>query len=189
MNLYEGVNTLLGAIGEIPITDNTSAIEADATSDVGIARDTLLSMSRTVQEQGYWFNKEIAYPLVPNTDSYIPISESILGLYHPTLIVKDHKLYNTETRSYLFDTAQEVDIVFNIGFDDLPNVAVDAIVRAAASEFYNNILGDTQELRILQTNEEKAQVSLQKAQAKHRKTNLISGSRLISRTQNPTGVV
>lgn len=188
MNLYEGVNTLLGAIGEIPITDNTSAMEADATSDVGMARDALLSMSRSIQEQGFWFNKEKAYPLVPNTDGYIPIGNNILSVYSPTLIVKDHKLYNTETRSYLFEDTQDVDIIFNLQFDDLPNVAADAIVREASTEFYNNILGDTQELRILQTNAEKAQVSLQKAQAKHRKTNLIAGSRLITRSTNPTGV-
>lgn len=146
-------------------------------------------MSRSVQEQGYWFNKESDYPLMPNTDNYIPVGPSILSIYSPTLIVKDHKLYDIENRTYVFDTPQEVDIIFLVAFDDLPNVASDAIVREAAVEYYNNILGDTQELRILQTNAERAQVSLQKAQAKHRKTNLISGSRLISRTQNPTGVV
>lgn len=163
-------------------------MEADAVSDVGIARDTLLSMSYSIQAQGYWFNKEKAYPLVPNTDGYIPIGDTILSVYSPTLIVKDHKLYDTNKRSYLFEGKQDVDIIFYLQFDDLPAVVCDAIVRESVVEFYNNVLGDTQELRILQANAERAQVALQKAQAKHRKTNLISGSRLINRSANPTGV-
>ncbi len=188
MNIYEGVNILLKSIGEIPITDDTQALEADATDDVGIARDTLLAMSKSIQDQGYWFNKEVAYPLVPNTEGYIAIGDSILSVYSPTIIVKDHKLYDTEKRTYIFDKAQELDVIFLIAFDDLPSVAVDAVVREATVEFYNNILGDTQELRILQTSAQRASVSLQKAQAKHRKTNLIAGSRLVTRGSNPTGV-
>jgi len=189
MDLYAGCNQLLGAIGEIPITDNTQAIEADATSDVGMARDTILRMSKSIQQGGYWFNTEKAYPMVPNTEGYIPISNSVLSIYNTTIIVKDHKLYDTEKRTFIFETTQEVDVVFEVAFDDLPYVVADVIVREASTAFYNNILGDTQELRILETNAQKAQIALQKAQLKHRKINLISGSRLVSRTQNPTGIV
>jgi len=189
MDIYEGVNVLLGAIGEIPITDNTQAIDAESTSDVGIARDTLLRMSDSIQQEGYWFNTEKNYPMVPNTDGYIPISDNVLAVYSPEFIVKDHKLYNTATRSYKFDKTQELDVVFNVAFDDLPFVVADAVVREAASAYYNNVLGDTQELRVLQGNAERAQIALQKAQFKHKKVNLMSGSRLLNRTQNPTGLI
>jgi hypothetical protein len=189
MDIYEGCNQLLGAIGEIPITDNTQALEADATSDVGIARDTLLRMSKSIQQEGYWFNTEKGYPMVPNTDGYIPISNSILSIYSSTIIVKDHKLYNTEKRTYIFEDTQEIDVVFEVQFDDLPYVVADVIVMEATTVFYNNILGDTQELRILETNAQRAQISLQKAQMKHKKANLISGSKLLNRTQNPIGLI
>jgi len=189
MDLYEGCNQLLGAIGEIPITDNTQAIEADSTSDVGIARDTILRMSQSIQQEGYWFNTEKNYPMIPNTEGYIPVSNSILGIYHPTIIVKDHKLYDTVKRTYIFEGAQEIDVVFEVTFDDLPYVVADAIVREATTAFYNNVLGDTQELRVLETNAQRAQIALQKAQIKHRKVNLMSGSRLLNRTQNPSGLV
>jgi len=189
MDIFEGVNVLLGSIGEIPITDNTQAQEADATSDVGIARDTLLRMSESIQQEGYWFNKEIAYPMIPNTSGYIPIGDNILAVYSPTLIVKDHKLYDTTNRTFIFDKKQEVDVVFNVVFDDLPAVVSDVIVREATTAFYNNILGDTQELRILEANAKRAQIALQKAQLKHRKINLMSGSKLLNRTQNPSGLV
>jgi len=189
IDLYEGVNQLLLAIGEIPITDNTQALEADSTSDVGIARETILRMSRSIQQEGYWFNTEIAYPLAPNSDGYIPISLEILSIYSPTLIIKDHKLYDTVNRTYQFDNVQKVDVVFNISFDDLPYVAADAIVRDSVVSFYNNILGDTQELRVLETNRQRAALALQKAQYKHKKTNLMKGSRLLDRAKNPRGLV
>jgi len=188
MDLYEGVNALLNAIGEIPITDNTQAIEAEVTSDVGLARDTLLRISKALQEEGYWFNKEIEYPLVPNTDGLIPIGSSVLSVVSQEYIVKDHKLYDVVKRSYEFDTIPKVTIVFEVAFDDLPSVVADTIVREAQVEFYNNVFGDTQELNILRQNAQRAQIQFQKAQLKHRRPNLIKGSRLVSRTQNPTGV-
>lgn len=188
MDLYQGVNTLLAAIGEIPITNNTEALAASSTSDVGIARDTLLMMSQSIQAGGYWFNKELGYPMVPNTDGYIPVGNIILSIVSPTLVVKDHRLYDTESRTYIFEDVQEVDIIFNITFDDLPWHAADAIVREAAVEYYNNMLGDSQELRILSTNAQRALIALQKEQARQRKVSLISGSRLLDRRSNPTGV-
>jgi hypothetical protein len=188
MDLYEGVNALLEAIGEIPITDNTQATTADATSDVGLALSALLRMNKTIQLNGYWFNKEVAYPLVPNTEGYIAVGDSVLSLYSSDNIVKDHKLYSIADRSFIFETAQDCDIIFDIVFDDLPYVAADYITREATASFYNNILGDTQELGVLQQNAQKAGVALQKAQAKHRKVNLMTGSRLVDRTTNPIGL-
>lgn len=189
MNLYEGINTLLGAIGEIPITDNTQAQNAEATSDVGIARDTVQRISKIMQEQGYWFNTEVAYPMVPNTDGYIPVGSNILSIYSSNLIVKDYKLYDTALRTFQFTKQQLVDVVFEMVFDDLPYVMANAIIAEATIEFYNNVLGDTQEIRILDATAQKARVALQKAQMKHVKPNLISGSRIISRTQNPIGLI
>ena len=188
MNLYEGVNELLLTIGEVPITDNTQAIEAEASSDVGIARDTILKMSRAIQLEGYWFNKEENYPLTPNVNNKIPISDTILSIVDTNYVVKDHKLYDVTKRTFDFDKTIHTTVVFEIPFDDLPQVMADTIVREAKVEFYNNTFGDTEELRILMNNAQRAQVNLQKAQMKHRRPNMISGSRIINRRQNPRGM-
>ena len=185
MKLYEGVNRMLKAIGEIPVTDDEQVLNADATSDIGMARDTLLGMSRIIQQEGYWFNTEVAYPLVPTIDGYIAIGDDILSLYSPKYIVKDHKLYDVTKRTFLFDGPVKADVVFELPFDDLPFVAADVIVREATVSFYNDIQGDTQELRVLETNAARGQVALQKAQLKHKKANLMKNSRLLDRTQNP----
>ena len=189
MDLYQGVNKLLKAIGEIPITDNTQALTALSTDDVGMARDNLLSMSKSIQTTGYWFNKETNYPLMPNSSGYIAISDTILDIGgNAELIVKDHKLYNTTDKSFVFTEPQEVTITFYLQFDDLHPTAADAIVREATREFYNDILGDTQEAAILGLNADKAMLQLQKKQLAHRKINLMSGSRLLDRTTNPTAI-
>lgn len=188
MNLYEGVNELLLTIGEVPITDNTQAVEAESSSDVGIARDTILKLSKAMQLEGYWFNKETNYPLVPNINNKIPISDTILSIVDTNYLIKDHKLYDVNKRTYDFDKTVSTTIIFLIVFDDLPQVMADTIVREAKVEFYNNTFGDTEELKILMQNAQRAQISLQKAQTKHRRSNLISGSRIINRRQNPRGL-
>lgn len=188
MDLYEAVNALLEAIGEIPITDNTQAIEADVTTDVGKARTAILRNSALMQEQGYWFNKELDYPMIPNTSGYIVISASILSIYSSEVIIKDHKLYSIADRSYIFEDAQTIDVVFNVQFDDLPLVMAEYITRETAVEFYNDTFGDTQELSILQQRAQKAGILFQKAVMKHKKLNLMSGSRLLDRTTNPSAL-
>jgi hypothetical protein len=176
---------MLKSIGEIPITDDEQVLTADSTSDIGMARDTLLEMSRIIQQEGYWFNTEVGYPLVPTVDGYIAISDNILAINSPSYIIKDHKLYDIVKRTYLFDGKVTVDTVFEVPFDDLPFVVADVITREATVSFYNDIQGDTQELKVLETNAQRAQIAFQKAQYKHKKSNLIKGSRLIDRTQNP----
>ena len=83
---------------------------------------------------------------------------------------------------------QELTVIFLLQFDDLQPVVADAIVREATKEFYNNVLGDTQELRILEVNADKAMIQLQKKQVAHKKNNMIKGNRIVNRTQNPSGV-
>ena len=188
MKLYEGINRMLKSIGEIPVTDDEQVIDADSTSDIGMARDTLLGMSRIIQQEGYWFNTELNYPLVPTTDGYIAVGNNILAINNNKYIVKDHKLYDITKRTFLFDAPVQVDVVFETNFDDLPFVAADVIVREATVSFYNDIQGDTQEIRVLEMNAQRGQIALQKAQYKHKKANLMRGSRLVDRTQNPTAL-
>jgi len=185
MKLYEGVNKMLKAIGELPVVDDEQVLNADDVSDVGLARDTLLQMSRIVQQEGYWFNTEYNYPLVPTTDGYIAIGDFILDVISTKYIIKDHKLYNISKHTYLFDSKINADVIFEVNFDDLPLVAADVVTREATVSFYNDIQGDSQELKVLINNAQRAQIALQKAQFKHKSSNLMKSSRLLDRTSNP----
>jgi hypothetical protein len=188
MKLYEGINMLLASIGEAPITDDDQALNADALSDVGMARNTILTMNKTMQEEGWWFNKEVDYPLVPNENNKIPIGDNILSVVDTKYVVKDHKLWDIQNKTFDFTTTIKTTVVFLIDFDDLPNVMADVIVRESQAEFYNNVFGDTQQLQVIRQNAQRAQVALQKFQLKHKKANLISGSSIINRRQNPRGL-
>lgn len=185
MKLYEGINKMLKSIGEMPVTDDEQVIEADSTSDIGMARDTLLDTSKIIQQQGYWFNTELQYPLVPTIDGYIAIGDSILAVNSTKYIIKDHKLYDVSNRTFIFDSKVLIDVIFETPFDDLPFVAADYITSEATISFYNDIQGDTQELRVLESVASRRQVALQKAEYKNKRANLIRNTRLVDRTQNP----
>ena len=186
MKLYEAINRVLKAIGEIPMTSEEEYLTADASSDIGRARDTVLGMSKIIQQEGYWFNLEKGYPMSPSPiDGTIAIGDNILAVVDTRYIVKDHKLYDVTKRTSMFTSTIKVDVIFEIPFDDLPFVVADVITREASVAFYNDVMGDTQELKVLEMNAQRGQVALQKAQFKHKRANLMKGSRLVDRTQNP----
>ena len=69
------VNQILQSCGQAPVTtlDQTNP-------DVAIAYGTLLEVSREVQAEGWSFNRELNYEMVPNTDNEIEIPNNVLQI-------------------------------------------------------------------------------------------------------------
>lgn len=190
MEEFEGINFLLEAIGETPIDSSYDLSQADPTSDVGRAQSKLLSTSRTVQSRGYWFNKSTGLEFLPNTNGVIPLPSDVLSIKGTTgnYSEKDHKVFDINDYTFQFDEAVSLDVIWYSDFDDLPYVVADYVVKLASVSFYNNVVGDTDELRKLEDEANIASVALQREDVRNKKSNLISGGRGISRTTNPTGV-
>ena len=69
------VNQILQSCGQAPVTtlDQTNP-------DVAIAYQTLLEVSREVQAEGWSFNKELNYEMVPDTNNEILIPNNMLQI-------------------------------------------------------------------------------------------------------------
>jgi len=190
MELYVGINKLLTAIGETTIDVDFSLENADPASDVGRAKALLEATNRTVQLQGWYFNKSKDITFVPDTEGYIALGTHILSVIGTTgnYIEKDHKLFDVTAYSFVFDKPVHCDIITLVPFDDVPATVVEWVVREAAVEFYNNVVGDTTELAQLKEAAQRTYVLVQKEENLHTKANLISGSRVVSRNRLPTGI-
>lgn len=144
----EAVNEMMTAIGTTPV----NSLDAPGSADVAIAVDTLDSISREVQSEGWWFNTSHYESLAPSGNQ-ITVPANVLSLRPSAgttsnppetrpFVVRENKLYNPLTASFSFTSAVRADIVRLLDFEDLPESARRYIAIRAARIFQEKVLGD-----------------------------------------------
>ena len=143
------INQILAAVGQAPVTtlDTTNP-------DIAIAYDTLLQVSREVQSEGWTFNKEYDYPMLPNTDNEILIPSNMLQIdlhereqnYKEYDVVRrDGKLYDRVDHTNKWTSGEmKCDVVWHFDWVDLPIPIQDYITARASTFVIDRIVGDAQ---------------------------------------------
>jgi hypothetical protein len=141
------VNQILGAVGQAPVTTLD-----DTNPDVAIAYDSLITVSREIQGEGWNYNKEYEYPFTPNNDDQIVIPVNVLGIDLSDLpenkgidsVVREGKLYNKTNHTYEWTDFSPVycDVVWGFDFADIPQPIRDFIVARASSSACIKMVGD-----------------------------------------------
>ena len=150
------VNTILQSCGQAPVTtlDQTNP-------DVAIAYQTLLEVSREVQAEGWSFNKEPHYEMVPDTNKEILIPNNILQIdatrnaanVELDVVRRSGKLYDKANHTYTFEQKLSCDIVWLFDWVDLPVPIADYITCKAATVTSSRLVGDPDQYQILQSKE------------------------------------
>lgn len=154
-NLTElnAVNSILGAIGQTPVT--SLDLENPETSFV---YQLLQECNRDVQDEGWVFNREQYYPLVPNADNEIIIPANILRMdvsendvYRCTDVVKrDGKLYDKIRHTFKFKGKFYFDVVWLFPFTDLPSTFQRFVTHMASSRAAVQLVDNPQLSQALQ---------------------------------------
>ena len=158
------VNEILASVGQAPVTtlDQTNP-------DVAIAYDTLLTVSREVQAEGWTFNTEYDYPQTTENKQY-KISPKMLqvdlasryrtsraGTGDKDVVRKDGKLYDRYNHTFDLTTKDseeiKLDVTWLIDWVDLPIPIQDYIVSRAAAIVSSRIVGDGGQYQMLQQKE------------------------------------
>ena len=161
------VNQILASVGQAPVTtlDQTNP-------DVAIAYDTLTSVSREVQAEGWTFNTENWVKFTPDSDNEIQISNNILQIdlhdevdnQYEAIRKKDIsdgiiKLYEKVNHTFTWDSTKWTDgvrcnVVYLYDWIELPIPVQDYIVARAAAIVSSRIVGDAQQYQILSQKEQ-----------------------------------
>lgn len=139
------VNTMLRAIGESPINslDNTGMVDAV------LAQQTLETVSRHVQERGWYWNTQENLLLVRTyPDKFLILPDNCLKVdtvgddnIHFPVIQRGNRLFNKKTNSFVFDKDLRVDLVEFLAFGDMPQSARTYITLSAARKFQEDRVG------------------------------------------------
>lgn len=149
------INSILGSLGQAPVT--TLDYENPEVATIG---RILADVCNQVQAEGWAFNTEYRYPLVPDSDKEIKFPQNVLQLdlsdtesQSVDVIRRDGRLYDKLAHSYTFDKTIYADIVWKFNFEDLPHPFKQYVTYRAARIAVAKLIGDQALYTLLQDQE------------------------------------
>lgn len=143
MSELDAINTMISCIGETPV----SSLETSGSVSVAIAKQVLDEISRAVQEMGWHFNSEEAYPMARNVDNEIPVAPNVVRV-DPTAkfwkwdaIQRGDRMYSRYYHTYVFTEDLECDVVWVLPWTDIPQAVRHYIAIRASRVFQARVLG------------------------------------------------
>ena len=173
----EAVNRLLQNIGESPV----NSLSGQLTNDVTMARTMLHQVSRDVQIEGWHFNTERNFTLVPDSGGYINLPGNTLEFslekgYNWGMDVAQRglKLYDRVNHTYRFDTDLIARLVLFLPFDEMPEAAR-LFVTMVAMRMHGTQTTTSEEIfRFTMEDEMRARAKLINAQGLQSKHNILN---------------
>lgn len=188
----DAINLCLRYIGEAPLPIGVTIESLDPQHEAVIISKILDETSAKIQLQGWWFNTETWEFQPDSTTNKIQIASNVL-FFQPTdggdYVLRGQFLYNRADKSYSFTAPVEASILWDLKFDELPTSFSFYVAYVAAKETQMLFSSDSTIDRDLVGRISEAYVRLQREHLRYKGHNLISGSSIVSRTTNPTGVV
>jgi hypothetical protein len=162
----------------------------------GLMADTTITEAQNeILSEGFQFNTDENWELVPDTQGYITIPANVLSVDGTSrgddLITREGKLYNKATNSYIFTTPQSVTIVWDLSFDTLPIPMQTVITASGKLKLYTRIVGVDSMVTQLERELQAARSLMITEDLRSGDYSIfddVSTSRFNNRTQNPIAI-
>jgi hypothetical protein len=132
----EAINILLVARNLTPVTSTTSGHP-----DVQSAKALLTQHKRAVNSMPHWYNTEKDVDISPDPSGYLNVPPRTIALDNDSnYVIMAGKLYDPDTRTNVFtEAAEELTLIINRDWENLPIQAYDFIVALAKEEFIRHL--------------------------------------------------
>jgi len=153
----DAVNQILSSVGQAPVT--TLDLQ---NPEVSIVLNTLREVNRQVQAEGWTFNVERDYELVPDsTTNQIVYPYNLLQIdtnreKHRSdydVVRREGKLYDRLNHTYTFTESIYADVVWYFNFTDVPPAIQAYITARAAKMCATKMVGDQELYKLLNEQE------------------------------------
>lgn len=170
------VNAMLRAIGESPI----NTVSDSGNVDAELAQQTLETISRTVQERGWYWNTMEGLTLSVNPiTGEIALPRNCLKVdtvgednRNYPVAQRGRRLFNKKTNSYKFDKALKVDLVEFLTFEELPQATRTYITYSAIRKFQEDRVGSDTLAKFQIEDEKAAWAAMLNAESEARDANI-----------------
>ena len=178
----EAINTMLDAAGESPV----STLEDSGLDDVAQAIKILNQVSREVQIKGWSFNEEKEYELVPEAvTGFITLPTNCLSFDAQKETFKSNsadtiqrglRLYDRKNHTYVFTETIKGEIIFLLGWEELPETARTYFMIKAARLYQTRALGSDTLHKFSETDEFNARATFMRENIKKHDGNFFKDS-------------
>ncbi len=157
----DAVNYILATVGEAPVSSLTGT-----TQDAAIALSRLDEITREGLSRGWYFNTETDVDLSRNASDEIPLPATALYVdvdpsdYTIEPVERGSKLYDLKNHRYTFEKDLKAIVVYNLDFEECPEVFRNYIKIRSARLFQNQFLGSTSLDRVTRADEQRAWAEL-----------------------------
>lgn len=193
MTKLDAVNICLSSMGE-PVINSLDGASVDAQ----MAADLIDEMSRSIQGQGWHWNRE-RHTLSPNTNQEILLPPNTARIdtidldKRVDVVQRGGRLFNRDTNSYTFDKPLSLEIYVILPFEDLPLAAKSHVTYRAARTLQQRILGSEVLSKFAGSEEQRSYIVLLQEEAEVADYNIIYGNRstssILSRVHFNRGVL
>jgi hypothetical protein len=173
----EAVNIMLRAIGESPVNSL-----AGQNVDVVTAQALLRETSREVQSEGWHFNTEDDWDLIPDADDdTITVPSNAIrvdadGDSSVDLVLRGRELYDKKNHTYEFDHTINASILWLLDWTELPECARGYIAIRAARKLQKDMVGSTELDGFKAEDEARARTRLVNEEGDTGDANILSGT-------------
>lgn len=191
MTELDAINRMLRYVGELPVPISVVIDDLDDGHEAKIARAILEEANRETQEQGWWFNTE-DWTFHPDVGGYITISSLVITLkslsQQSKYRVDGGDLYSITDQTKIFTTSVELRTIFEVPFSDTPSTFSTLVTYLSSKQLHEYLNADTDIQKSLDNNIYRQTIKVEREHLANKQYNLISGSRVIDRTTNPTAL-
>lgn len=177
------VNLMLGTMGEKPLNSLT-----DSHAMLPAALGKLDENNRAIQADGWWFNMEDLQLTPSNIDASIYLPNDCLSIRTPiyNLVKRGNRVYNLDGGTYEFTAPLDVELIREVEFEDLPEIAATYISKKAILAFQVDYDGDTAKARLLDNEIRQAFIGINSAHTRNRRSNFIKSNVRLARLKYVT---
>jgi hypothetical protein len=179
----EAVNTMLNTIGEASVNTLVNMTSVDALSALSV----LHSVNRGVQVEGWFFNSEYNFPLVPDIDSNLPLPINLMSI-DSTDVSSEHDLvqrgtraYDRKNHTYTFTGTVKCNLILLLAFEEIPEAARNYITLRASRILQDRLLGSDSLHKFNREDEYQALTSLRLIESQNADYNILTGNSDVSR--------
>ena len=157
------VNSILGSIGQSPITQfrSTTGALISTNPEISFIYNLLVETTKDVLNEGWHFNTEEHIEIQPDANKNILIPTNMLRydihdgqMFRDRDVVKRQgKLYNKVDHTFEFSSPVFVDATYLYDFEDVPSAFQRYIIAKASTRAATQLVGDVNLVKLLQTQE------------------------------------
>ena len=165
------VNSILGAIGQSPVTRLYEKVKNELTyinPEISFVHQLLMETTVDVQNEGWVYNREDNYKLTPDSNNEIKIPANVLRMdvsegqivRDTDVVRRDGKLYDKLNHTYEFSTPLYFDITWIFPFEDLPSVFKRYITFRASVRAAIQLVANSELVNLLTKQDEMARAAV-----------------------------